>query len=116
MGELYLRKEKSLWQTEKKLKRVFKSTKLKIILFVSILGFSYTFIFSSDSYLKIWSLEDKKEYLQRTYLEEEVQQKKISDSINALKNNDKFTIEKKAREKFSMTKQNETLYKILPKK
>ncbi len=90
------------------------STSARIVLLLSIAAIVVSFM-SNDNIFKRHELEQERTRLQEQLSRDSEEIHTIRDTLQLLKTNDKFLLEKLAREKYNMSKEGETVYKFVNK-
>ncbi|MBM4166888.1 MAG: hypothetical protein FJ218_08255 [Ignavibacteria bacterium] len=109
----FLQKKNSQWQMQKKFKHLWNNKKVKLFFIVSLL-FLLIMLLSSRSVFTHIDLKNKNEALEQQHVRNSIELQLYRDTINALKNNNAWFIEKYARENFNMSKPDETVYILVP--
>jgi len=110
----FYRKIKKQIEPENLIEKIKKNKLRSAIIFGGIVLFLYVF-FNNSGILQRIKLELQKKEIQEKIQTAEEEQKKLKDQSKALEGDPK-AIEKVAREKYGMVRENEKVYKVKPKK
>ena len=110
----FYRKIKKQVQPENLIEKMKQNKLRSAIIFGGIIVFLYIFFNNSGVLQRIRLEMQKKEVMEKIQSAEE-EQKKLKDQSKALEGDPK-AIEKVAREKYGMVRENEKVYKVVPKK
>ncbi len=110
----FYRKIKKQIEPENLFQKIKENKVGSLLIFGGIALFFYVF-FNSNGILQRIRLELQKKEMQEKIQSAEEEQKKLKDQSKAL-DGDPKAIEKVAREKYGMVRENEKVYKVAPKK